>query len=244
MNGSNPPPKTLSLIVPALNEEGNIREACEAIARASRRHLSDYEILVFDDGSSDQTAEVARQLISENPRIQLFQNGFPRGIGFNYWAGILKACFPYTMLVPGDNEITEESLQEIFSQVGAADVLIAYSKNPEIRSPLRRLLSRFFTTTLNFFFGLQIKYYNGPNVVKTELAKQYGFSTNGFAYMATLLVRLLKMGHSYQQVGFTLRGRRSGKSKALSFKNFFEVLKDVATLFWKVRVRTLQSSKR
>jgi len=226
-------PKTLSLIVPALNEEGNIRDACQAMNRAAEKHLSDYEILVFDDGSDDKTPQVVKQLEMENPRIQLFQNSKTRGIGFNYWAGILRARLPFSMLVPGDNEITEESLEEIFSQVGSADILLTYAANPKSRTLLRRLLSSLFTGTLNLLFGLRVKYYNGPNVIRTNLVRRFGFSTNGFSYMATLLVPLLKPGYSYKEIGFILRGRKTGKSKALRLRNFVNTLRDIAALFWK-----------
>lgn len=238
-----PPKKTLSLIVPALNEEGNVREVCEAIVHAAEKWLSDYEILVFDDGSTDRTSEVITDLLSRNPHIRLFRNPTPRGLGYNYWAGIMQARFPFSMLVPGDNEIIEESLERIFSECGSTDLVVTYPTNPHIRPRGRQVLSNLFIAIFNFLFHLNLRYYNGPNVVRTALARPFAFSTSGFTYMASMLVPLIKNGASYEEVGFTLRGRKAGQSKALSPKNFFTVSRDTLLLFWKVYNRQRASTR-
>lgn len=232
------PYKALSVIVPALNEEGSIQHACEAILRAAQKHLPDYEILVFDDGSVDQTSEFVKKLQLDHPRISLFQNPVSRGIGYNYWAGLTKARHPYTMLVPGDNEITQESLEAIFSEIGSAEMLVVYPLNPEIRPLTRYILSKIFTTFFNFLFRTNLRYYNGPNVIQTSLARPFAFSTDGFAYMASMLVQLIKGGYTYKEVGYRLRSRKTGKSKALSLKNLISVVIDIVTLFWKVNVKS------
>ena len=238
-----PSKKTLSLIVPALNEEGNIRQTCESIIRPAEKHLSDYEILVFDDGSTDQTSEVVKELLSRNPHLRLFRNPTPRGLGYNYWAGITQAHFPFSMLVPGDNEITEESLERIFSECGEVDLIVTYPLNSHIRPWGRQLLSKFFIAIFNFLFRLNLRYYNGPNIARTALARPFAFSTSGFTYMASMLVPLIKGGASYKEVGFTLRGRKAGRSKALSPKNFFTVSRDTVLLFWKVYSRERVSTR-
>jgi len=230
-------PKSLSVIVPALNEEKNIRAACEGIVALAEQYLEDYEILVIDDASEDQTREVVRELAAKNPRILLFRNSENRGLGYNYWAGVSKARCQYTMMLPGDNEVISESLHDIFQRIGTSDIVICYSSNPAIRSRIRQFISILFTAALNTLFGLKIRYYNGPCVVRTDLSRRFWGMTNSFAYMAVLLVHLLKLGHTYQELPFRLQKRKYGRTNAFRFKNIIAVVKDVICLFWKIQIR-------
>lgn len=235
--------KALSIIVPALNEEGNILKTCEGITPLAERYLSDYEILVFDDGSSDRTAEVVKVLRRKNNHVLLFQNPVTRGLGYNYRMGVLKAKCPYAVMVPGDNEIVGNSLEELFKRVGSVDLLISYPSNSHIRPLSRRWLSKGFMTLMNLLFGLKIRYYNGPSVIPTEIARQFVPRTDGFAYMAVTLVRSIKAGYSYQEVPCTLQERQHGKSKAFRLKNVVSVVRDIALLFWRVYVGGRSSIK-
>lgn len=230
-------PQSLSFIVPALNEAGNIEQACRGISRLAEEHLSDYEILVFDDGSTDRTGEIVRDLQKFNPHIVLCQNPITLGLGANYRNGVLKSRFSYAMMVPGDNEIVADSLKELFNRLGTADLLISYPSNPQTRPALRRFLSHLFVGFLNGLFNLQLRYYNGPTAIRTDLAKKYLPRTSGFAYMAVMVVQLIKDGCSYNESGFLLQGRISGRSKAFRLKNILSVIRDLWALFWKINLR-------
>ena len=228
--------KSLSIIVPAYNEEGNIRATCEGIIALAQKHLSDYEILVFDDCSQDKTSAIVKDLQKNNSHVLLFRNPTNKGLGYNYRAGILKARCRYAMMVPGDNEVIGESLENVFSAVGTSDILVCYSANPEVRSQTRQVISNLFTDSLNVLFGLKLRYYNGTCVIRTDLAKEFLPSTNSFAYMAVLLVQLIKSGYSYEHYTFALRKRLSGTTKAFRLKNVVNVIKDILGLYFYVMI--------
>lgn len=228
------PSKTLTVIIPALNEEGNIRAVCEEVAKLAEQWLTDYEILVFDDASRDQTAAVVEGIRKKNSNLMLFRNDHTRGLGYNYQAGVLKARYEYVLMVPGDNEVNVESLEPMFRQIGAADLLLGCISNPGVRPLMRQFVSQLFIRTLNVLFGNKISYYNGPSVIRTEVVRQFLPLTDSFTYMAALVVQSLKAGYSYQEFPFALQERRYGKSKALNLRNAVRVIRDMAALFWRV----------
>ena len=61
--------------------------------------------------------------------------------------------------------------------------------------------------------------------------------THGFAYMAAILVRLIRSGHSYIEVPMPLQVRQHGQSKAFRLNNIVSVLRTLTALFWEVRIR-------
>lgn len=230
---------SISIIVPCYNEEGNLEGTIGAVkaALASSDAFSSYEILIYNDCSTDSTGQLADAIAKKERGVRVLHNPRNMGFGYNYTDGVRKAKKEYIMMVPGDNEIPAEAIERVMSRAGQADVIIPYTANPEVRPPSRRVISRAFVALINGLFGLDITYYNGTCLVKSKLLKKVPLKTWGFAYMAAILVRLLKSGASYAEVGVDIAQRSSGKTKAFAPKNVASVGKAIATLFWDVRVK-------
>lgn len=227
---------TLSVVIPALNEEGNLRDTVSAVYQAMGQMFDAYEMLIFDDGSTDNTGQIAEVLAREDKNIKVIHNPRTMGFGYNIRAGIERAKYEYVTMVPGDNEIPRVSIERLFRHTGPADIVVSYFTNQEIRPFHRQIVSRLYTTALNVIFGLDMKYYNGPFVCRRAVIQKVPVTTGGFAYLASNLIRILKMGHSFIEVGIPLGERRHGSSKAITPFNVIVVVKTILFLFLEIHV--------
>lgn len=228
---------SISFVIPALNEEGNLAAAVKEALGALNNNFSAYEILIFDDGSSDNTGKVAEDLAAQNNNIKVIHNGTTRGFGYNYREGVKLAKCDYVIMIPGDNEIPGSSIKEILRRTGEADIVIPYIINKQVRSLFRRIISKTGMTLINLLFGLRIKYYNGPVLHKSDIIKSTPLTTSGFAYQIEALVRLLKSGHTYVEVGMNIRIREYGSTKIFRIKNLASVARTVIKLFWEIYLK-------
>lgn len=228
--------RSLAVIMPALNEEGNLAGAVAAVRSVLGPRSQPYEILIFDDGSTDSTGAIADSLARAHREIRVVHHEQPRGLGYCYRRGAELATYEHIVMVPGDNEVPAQSLAALVAEVGAADIVVAYFTNTWIRLRGRQLLSRAFTGLVNTVFGLNLRYFNGPCIHRRVLAQSAMPNTSGFAYMAVLLVRLVTSGYRYKEVGVELGPRDSGRSKAFRFKNIASVGLSLATLLMETRV--------
>lgn len=230
---------SISVIVPCLNEEGNIRGTVESIKEAfsATGRFGDYEILIFDDGSTDRTGEIIDELHRTEKGVRAIHNPRNMGFGYNYTEGVRQASKEYIIMVPGDNEIPAEAIKTIFNRVGDADIVVPYTANTWVRPMSRRVVSRIFVILINALFGLRLKYYNGTCVIKSELLRKVPMKTWGFAYMAAILVRLIRAGASYVEVGVNIQQREAGATKAFRPRNIASVVSAILNLFWDVRIR-------
>lgn len=228
---------SVSIIVPAYNEEGNLRGTIEGVLRCIEGRFRDYEILIFDDFSTDGTGPIADDLSAQNPKVRAIHNEKNMGFGYNYSKGVELASMDYVMMVPGDNEITEESVAEILSAAGRADIVVPYTANTGVRPLSRRIISSLFTSVMNAITGLDLKYYNGPCLHRSDIIKKVPMTTWGYAYMASILSRLIGAGHSYVETPMYLKKREHGGSKAFRFKNVLRVGKTLFGLFWEMRIK-------
>jgi len=124
---------TLSVIIPAFNEEKNIANTIDNVIAAIRGHFTEYEILVFDDHSTDSTGTIADELAKSNISVKVVHNFTNMGFAFNYKEGLRLAKYQYVGMIPGDNEISDKSIKEIFDCIGKADIVIPYTVNSNIR---------------------------------------------------------------------------------------------------------------
>ncbi|MBI5492182.1 MAG: glycosyltransferase family 2 protein [Deltaproteobacteria bacterium] len=230
---------SISIIIPCLNEEANLRGAVDCVKEALKdsNRFSSYEILIFNDFSTDDTGRIAEEIKKEEKGVRVIHNERNMGFGYNYTEGVRLAKKDYIIMVPGDNEIPAEAIKKIFAHVGVADIVIPYTANPEVRGFSRRVISRLFVILINGLFSMKVAYYNGTCVIKSPLLKKVPLKTWGFAYMAAILVRLLKSGASFVEVGVDIKSRQAGKTKAFRLKNIASVVSAIAGLFWEVRVK-------
>jgi len=227
-------PATITLIVPALNEQELITPTVQQIVACTDGRFVDYELLLINDGSTDATGELMERLARANPRIRVIHNGKNLGLGYSYRIGVAEARFEYVMLLCGDGGMPASSLPAIFERIGTADIVVPYVRNlRQIKTPVRFLLSRTYTTLLNALFGLKLRYYNGLAVHRVDLVRAVDVTSDGFGFQGEILVKLLKAGCSFVQVGVE-GAEKTQRSSALRLSSIASVTRTLLSLLWEV----------
>jgi glycosyltransferase involved in cell wall biosynthesis len=226
----------LSVFIPAFNEEGNIEATVHELRTALQAQAIDYEIIIVNDGSSDRTAEIAEALRAADSRIRVIHNPRNLGLAKTFRIGAQAARLDYVGWIPGDNGFPAASLEQWLAPIGKADLIQTHLLNSEVRYLGRRIISRGYTRTMNTIFGLRIKYYNGIQIYRREAIQSIETSSDGFALLSEILVKLLATGNSYIEVGINMQERAQGQSKAVKIKNILDVIKTVIRLFVDIKI--------
>ncbi|PYM61937.1 MAG: hypothetical protein DME11_21670 [Candidatus Rokuibacteriota bacterium] len=235
---------SFTVIVPALNEEQNLRPAVEAILEQASPVATFLEVLVFDDASTDRTGAVADELARRDSRVRVVHNPRRLNIGGCYKAGVLAARGDYVFLVPGDNEMRVDEIVRGLKYLDQADLVVFYVTNVGVRPWWRRRVSRLYAAGVNLVFGTRFSYTNGTNVFKTDVIRTIPIRTDGFSYQTEAVVKAVWSGLDFVQVGIEIKARESGVSKALTWKNLKIVLGALSRLWWEVRVKERRRYRR
>jgi len=196
-------PYTVSFVVPALNEEGVVGAVIERVmGKIVEVNFADYEVLLINDGSTDRTGDIMEQAAARYRNVRVLHNGKNLRFGNSYKRGVREARFDYVVLLCGDGGLPAASLPAIFDCIGKADIVVPWMTNlREIKSPIRYFLSRSYTILLNLLFGYRLHYYNGLPVHRRDLLERIDITSGGFGFQAEILIKLLKSGCSYVEVG-------------------------------------------
>lgn len=114
----------LSVVVPAYNEEGRLRPTLDAICahlRAEPGRWGDWELIVVDDGSTDATAQIAKEAAADEPRIQLVSGDGNRGKGSALRLGVLASYGRRVLITDADLATPIEELDLLDKQLAAED---------------------------------------------------------------------------------------------------------------------------
>jgi dolichol-phosphate mannosyltransferase len=221
---------TISLIVPALNEEAVVGSVLEEIHSEAANRCASFEIIAVDDGSSDSTGRIMEDFAARKPNVRVVHNSRNLGLGGSFRRALPEARFQYVMLLCGDGGLPGRSLPAIFERIGTADLVLPYMTNlRRIKSPSRYLVSRTYQNLLNLLFGFKIRYYNGLPVYRRSLLNAISIKSNGFGFQGEIIVKLLKSGCTYVEVGVE-GAEQKGKSFAFRPRNIISVTRTLLRL--------------
>jgi dolichol-phosphate mannosyltransferase len=229
---------SLSVFVPALNEEKNLRPTVEKVLEALRQICNEFEVLIVNDGSYDNSGRIAEELATKFLEVRVIHHPTTRGLGAGYASAMGAATKKYFVFIPGDNSWPFESILTLLRHIGEADVVTSYPTNAkEQRTASRQLLSLMYTQLLNMLHGKNFHYYNGLTIYPTEFLVANPVRSSGFGFAAELLLHAAYKGTTIIEVGLPIQERLGSGSKALTIRNVASVLKSVIRGFWNLRMR-------
>ncbi len=214
----------LSVIMPALNEEDNINEAVENVVESFGRMGISGEIIIINDGSTDETEVVIKDLIKKYPFVRTISHDKPKGLGGSYWEGVKKARGEIVTMLPGDGENDSYEILRYISLMNNVDIVIPYIYNKYVRSWKRRMLSKIYKAIINLSFGMLLNYMNGTVMYRRSVLLDIDLKNTGFFYQTELLIKCIRKGYLYAEVPYAIKKRTGGKSKALTIKSFIRVV--------------------
>ena len=150
----------LSVIIPAYNEAERIPSTLKAVDEYLRSQSYDYEILVVNDGSKDNTADVVRQMAGSVKGLRLVDNKENHGKGYAVRTGMLAAAGDFRLFMDADNSTSVDQVEKMWPEfekgfevvIGSRDI-----KGAELPVPqpwVRRRLGDIFNLIVQTISGL------------------------------------------------------------------------------------------
>ena len=119
----------LSVIIPAYNEAERIGSTIKSIDSYLSKKNHKYEIIVIDDGSKDDTVEVAKTAGSD--KVRVVSLGGNRGKGFAVWKGLTLARYGIALFSDADMSTPIEDIEKLLPHIGSHDVVIGSRNLPD-----------------------------------------------------------------------------------------------------------------
>ena len=230
------PARSLSVVVPAYQEEGRLSGTVEAIHEFLTARGYDAELIVVDDGSRDRTSSLLAGLAHRFPLLRPIRFERNHGKGFAVRAGILAATREAVLFSDADLSTPMTDIDRLWKEYDrGCDVVIASRRAPGARLPgrqplHRRGMGRVFNVLVSL---LGVRGFQdtqcGFKLFRTVMARQIfrRVITQGFAFDVEVLLRARERGCRIAEVGVTWTDRPGSKVSALrdSTRMVLEILR-------------------
>ena len=218
----------LSIIIPAFNEEKTIIQILKKISKNSTDKVK-YEIIVIDDGSTDQT----KKLLEDNKNLynKLLVNDYNKGKGYSVKRGIENSTGSHIIFQDADLEYDPadfKKFEKIFLEfdadgiIGSRFVYSDYTRSHNILNKIgNHILTLFFNILYNTTFTDIYSCYFAFKKVKIDVNL---LKTEGFEQHAEILCQVIKNGNKFYEVPISYNGRNASEGKKIKAHHFFIVL--------------------
>ena len=154
---------TYSIVIPAYNESARLGATLEKVLSYVHAQQWDAVVIVVNDGSRDNTAEIVRTFAAKDSALRLVENPGNRGKGYSVRNGMLNSRGRIVLFTDADLSSPIEEAPKLFQALSdGADIAIGSrwlrAETQTQRQPLhRQLFGRIFNLVLRLTLGLQFK---------------------------------------------------------------------------------------
>jgi glycosyltransferase involved in cell wall biosynthesis len=242
----------------AYNEEASIAEYLLKASRLMDSTVEDYEIILIDDGSTDQTYEIARSFQKDNPRLKLFQNGRNLGSGSSSRTAIQKASKEFLFWQTIDWSYDISNLRTFLEYLRTYDIvqgvrIRSVGGNQAVLKPLlciRQLLSiqhlsrrsdtirKGFVSVVNYvlirlLFRVPLSDFQNVTFYPTKWIQSVQFEAKSSFVNPEGLIKSYWSGMTIKEVHISFLPRKQGISKGTRIRAIKASIYDIFRLWFK-----------
>ena len=219
---------SLSIVLPAYNEEANVESAVEQVSAVAQQLGMEYEIILVNDGSADRTGEIGRELVERVPHFRLVEHYPNRGYGGALKAGFAAATKDLIAFVPADNQFDFNEIHLLLQALGDADIVSGYRAKRE--DPFVRKLNAFgWNTLVRLLFGSLCRDIDcGFKLFRREVLQHVNIASDGAMIDTEFLAGARARGFRIAEVPVTHLPRVGGEATGANVKVIVKAFRDLA----------------
>jgi glycosyltransferase involved in cell wall biosynthesis len=208
------PPDALSgltVVLPCFDEAENLPDAVRFATEAALRCAVTHELIIVDDGSTDETVAVAGTLSARDPRVRLIVHAENRGYGPALRSGIAAAQLPWVLLVDADLQFDFGELPEFLAPAPTADLVVGWRIVPQ--GPVgQRVTGALWNRFVRTVFDLPVRDVGcGFRLARRDLLRRLDLRASDALVGAELLVKSRAAGARIAEVPVHHRMRVAGR---------------------------------
>ncbi len=225
--------RSISLVIPMYNEEGNIEHAIQSAIDAFEDHGLDWEIIVVDDASTDRCASLVEAIVAREPRVRLLRHEKNRRLGGTIRTGFAAVRNDLVFYMDADLPFDPYEIGRAIRAMEAtrADMIAGYRFDRTTEGFKRTVYSYFYNLIIGILFGWPHRDINFSFKLATrEVIEAIELNAEGSLIDAELVVKARNLGFVIQQLGLDYFPRTKGASTLSSPAVILKIFSELRAL--------------
>jgi glycosyltransferase involved in cell wall biosynthesis len=204
---------TLSVVLPAYNEEPNIESAVGRCLDVLPRLVRDFEVIVVDDGSSDGTADLMQRLVEEHhPRVRMLRHKRNLGYGAAIANGFQEARSDLVFYTDSDHQFDVGELEWFLPLIEEYDVVVGF-RVYRYDTVLRSIMSWCYNRLVNALFRVRVRDVDCAfKLFRTEVIRKIDVESDDFFIDTEFVARARKWNFRIIEKGVRHYPRTAGET--------------------------------
>jgi glycosyltransferase involved in cell wall biosynthesis len=233
---STPQPRPgLSILIPAYNEEELLEAAVGAMLAAAAEASSDYELVIVNDGSADQTPAILDRLAAADPHVRAIHHPQNRGIGGAICTAARNALCDRAIICPVDSPLSAEQLRAFLAASAADAIVVGYRPRRLGYQGWQQCGSAVYHTLACGLLGLRLRDINWIHMYPTKLFGEVEIEFGGIVYLAEVLAKAKRLGYRFVEIEAPMVARLKGVATISKPRTIWRTFWDLWRLWGRLR---------
>ena len=227
----------LSVFLPAYNEEANLERTVKNVVENLKKNVSDWEIVIVDDGSKDNTGKIADHLAKINKKISVIHHHPNRGYGAAFKSGLYACKYPWISFIDSDGQFDFKDISQFIKTEAdtKADLVIGYYLKRKVHFS-RKLNSKIWQLIVYLLFGLNVRDIDcGFKLISKKVVDTIPHleSERGAFISSEFLIKAKKEGFKIVEIGVRHYPRKFGEATGAKINVIVQSFIDLFKLWLK-----------
>ena len=216
--------RSLSVILPAYNEEALIAGTISTVVSTLRTWMRDFEVIVVNDGSKDRTGEIVASMAARDRCVRLITHPQNKGYGAALVTGFESATKELTFFMDSDGQFDIGDLVRFFPLIEEYGAVLGYRVDRQ-DTWMRKLNAWGWKKLVGFVFGVHARDIDCAfKLFRAEFFRTHRLETRGAMINAEILYKLARAGYTYTELGVQHLPRRAGKATGAKLRVILRAL--------------------
>jgi glycosyltransferase involved in cell wall biosynthesis len=227
-------PYSLTVFFPAYNDAPSLPILVEQCFKLLDGLVPDFEVLVVNDGSTDESVEVLTQLQERfGPELRVIDHGYNRGYGAALRSGFSNATKEWVFYTDGDGQYDLNDLPTLLAQVTPETGFVNGYKVRRSDAWHRVLLGRIYNAAVRKAFGIRIRDVDCDfRLIRRSLLQDLALRSTSGTICLELVRSLEAAGTTYAEIPVRHLPRRHGRSQFFRFASLIRTFRQLSSLYW------------
>ncbi|UCD55668.1 MAG: glycosyltransferase family 2 protein [Candidatus Omnitrophota bacterium] len=206
-------PTSVSFVIPMYNESRAIANTVKKLTQIAKGLTGDYEIIIADDGSTDDSGRIIDRIAEEDSRVKIEHLKKNTKFGGALKRGLNRAQKDIIIYTDSDLPIDSGDIKEALSILDGCDIVTASSRVKKGENLKRIIMSKVYNFLIQFLFKTHIKDINsGFKIYKRKIFENMKLSSNSPFIDVEIFVKALKRNFIIKECPVIFKHRQEGKS--------------------------------
>jgi glycosyltransferase involved in cell wall biosynthesis len=226
---------SLSLVLPAHNESENIEIVVERALEVLPLYADDFEILVVNDGSRDDTGVIIDRISATDARVRALHHPRNRGYGAALTTGFEASVSDFVMFMDSDRQFDIADIGLLSPFVGKFDIVAGFRKERQDEFH-RKLFAETFNLVVRMLFGVHMRDIDAAfKIFRGDMLRSLDLTAPGALINTEIQAKLRRQGASLVQIGVNHYPRVAGSATGGSVRVIARAMKETIRLWWQMR---------